>query len=74
MVKGKMNTIHEYGDEFYRPTNAAWKCPNCGTKLYTVLCIQSHKARCTTKVVEPTQVKQKIKFVSPTGKVWEIER
>jgi beta-lactamase regulating signal transducer with metallopeptidase domain len=38
--------IHENGDETLRPTNAAWKCPHCGTELYTASCILSHKERC----------------------------
>lgn len=39
--------IHEYGDEFLRPTNKAWKCSKCGTELYLVSSILSHKKRCT---------------------------
>lgn len=41
--------IHENGDETLRPTNAAWKCPHCGTELYTASCILSHKERCKEK-------------------------
>jgi len=42
-------SIHENGDEFLRPTNRTWKCPNCGMELYTRDCIQSHKERCKEK-------------------------
>ena len=39
--------IHEAGDEFFRPTNQAWKCSKCGATLLTVSCIISHMKRCT---------------------------
>jgi hypothetical protein len=38
--------IHEYGDEFLRPTNQPWRCHKCGTELYTASSIISHKERC----------------------------
>lgn len=60
--------IHEPNDEFFRPTNQAWKCPKCGQKLFTVSCIVSHKERCidTPNVEKPKpqheiEHKQKLK-------------
>jgi hypothetical protein len=52
--------IHEYGDEFYRPTNQAWQCPHCHTRLFTVDSIQSHKARCTKSPILPNSPKSKM--------------
>lgn len=49
-------SLHEDGDDALRPTNKAWKCPNCGVELYTVDVIQAHKERC------PQQIKMSKKF------------
>lgn len=73
-------SMHEYGDEFLRPTNQPWKCPKCGFKLFTVSSILSHKQRCTNnpnakieQKIDPTQAKRKFKVVSPTGKTYEVD-
>jgi hypothetical protein len=52
-------SIHEYGDEALRPTSKAWICLNCGVKLYTVSCIESHKARCNTKKESKREIREK---------------
>ena len=33
-------------DAILRPTNKAWKCPNCGVELLTTECIKGHKEIC----------------------------
>ena len=38
--------VHEFGDEFLRPTNRPWKCPKCGNTFLTVSVILSHKESC----------------------------
>lgn len=49
--------IHEPNDEFLRPTNTPWKCPNCGKEFYTISVIVSHKETCT-KPIENTNTKK----------------